>query len=246
MQFYLHGDIMSTSNGPKIIEVVDYVTDGSTWGSEGRTFTRMWQALIQPNVINITTSSPPGSPVNGDTYLVASGGSGAWIGKDAHIAYYTTTNDSGAAGWEFYAPSAGWVVNNQADKGYYRFNGTMWVGARQAAFCFEIDGGGSVPSTGAKGQVNVPTPCTIYGWVLTADQSGSAVVDVLKSTYSGFPTTASIASSDKPTLSSVQKNENLAVSVWTTALAQGDQLQINLNSVSTVTRLNLTVLVYAA
>ena len=237
---------MTTALGPKITEVVDYVTDGATWGDEGRTFTRMWQALIQPNVINITTSSPPGSPVNGDTYVVASGASGAWLGKDAHIAYYTTTNDDGAAGWEFYAPSAGWIVNDQSSGGYYRFNGTTWVGARQAAFMFEIDGGGSTPSTGAKGQQNVPTNCTIYGWVLTADQSGSAVVDVLKSTYSGFPTTASIASTDKPTLSSVQKNENLSVSAWTTALTKGDQLQINLNSVTTCTRLNLTILVYAA
>jgi hypothetical protein len=104
---------------------------------------------------------------------------------------------------------------------------------------FVIDGGGVAPSTGAYGQLSIPFACTITGWVLTADQSGSAVIDVLRSTYAAFPSTASIAGSDKPTLSSVQKNQNLAVSAWTTAINAGDEIQINLNSVATCTRLNL-------
>jgi hypothetical protein len=114
---------------------------------------------------------------------------------------------------------------------------------RVASFNFQVDGGGSAITTGAKGQWDVPVACTITGWVLTADQSGSCVIDVLRSTYAGFPSTSSIASTDKPTLSSAQKNENLAVSVWTTALAANDQLQINVNSATTVTRVNLNVLV---
>lgn len=112
---------------------------------------------------------------------------------------------------------------------------------RICSFNFEVDGAGSAITTGVKGQWNVPVNCTITGWVLTSDVSGSCVVDVLRSTYAGFPTTASIAGSDKPTLSSAQKNENLSVSAWTTALNAGDQLQINVNSASTVTRVNLTL-----
>lgn len=119
---------------------------------------------------------------------------------------------------------------------------------RVASFNFVIDGGGSVPGTGVYGQISVPVACTITGWVLTGDASGSAVVDVLACTYANFPTTASICSGgagDKPTLSTVQNNENLSVSgsVWTTALTAGEQLQVNLNSVTTCKRLNLTILV---
>lgn len=116
-------------------------------------------------------------------------------------------------------------------------------GVRVASFNFQVDGGGSAITTGVKGQWAVPANCHITGWVLTGDQSGSCVIDVLKSSYAGFPSTSSIASTDKPTLSSVQKNENLAVSVWTTALSAGDELQINVNSASTITRANLTILV---
>lgn len=117
-------------------------------------------------------------------------------------------------------------------------------GTRTGTIAYVIDGGGSVPSTGVKGQIDIPANCTITGWVITADQSGSAVVDILRSTYSGFPTTSSIAGTDKPTLSSAQKNEDLSLTGWgSTAINAGDQIQFNLNSVSTCTRLNITLIV---
>lgn len=114
---------------------------------------------------------------------------------------------------------------------------------RTASINYVIDGGGSFPATGSAGQVNIPTNCTITGWVLTADRTGSAVVDVLRSTYGGFPVSlASIAGTDKPTISAAQKNENLGVTgAWTTALSAGDQVQFFLNSGATATRLNVTL-----
>ena len=116
------------------------------------------------------------------------------------------------------------------------------------AISYVIDGGGSTPTTSqAYGQINIPINATVTGWVLTADQSGSAVVDIKRSTYSGFPTTSSIAGSDLPTLSSVQKNENLSISSWgSTALTAGDQIQFYLTSATTVTRLNITLICTAA
>lgn len=133
----------------------------------------------------------------------------------------------------------------QAQPAFTDISGTATaaqVPSRTVSINFVIDGGGSVITTGAKGQIDLPVGATVTGWVLTGDQSGSAVVDVLRSSYANFPTTASIASSDKPTLASVQKNENLAVSVWTTALVAGDQIQVNVNSITTCTRLNLTII----
>jgi hypothetical protein len=107
---------------------------------------------------------------------------------------------------------------------------------------FVIDGRGSVPGAGAYGQISLPYNCTIVGWTLTADQSGSAIVDVLRGSYAAFPTTASIAGTDKPTLATAQKNTDSTLTGWgSTALNAGDELQINLNSASTVTRLNLTL-----
>jgi hypothetical protein len=110
---------------------------------------------------------------------------------------------------------------------------------RTGAIEYVIDGGGSVIGTGSYGQVNIPNDCVVTGWVLTADQTGSAVVDVLTSSFAAFPTVTSIAGADKPTITSAIKGENLAVSVWNTSIPAGSQVQLYLDSISTCTRLNI-------
>jgi len=109
---------------------------------------------------------------------------------------------------------------------------------------FTIDGGGSAITTGVKGYVRVPFNCVITGWDIVADQSGSIVVDVWKDTYANFPPTVAdtIAGSEKPTLSSAQKNQDLSLSTWTTNLTDGDYLGFNVDSVSTVTRVTVTLI----
>ena len=120
---------------------------------------------------------------------------------------------------------------------------TASLPARTGAIEYVIDGGGTTVATGIKGQIHIPTAMVVTGWVLTADQSGSAVVDVNAGTYASFPSLSSITASDKPTLSSVQKNENLAATTWSGSLAAGTQLQFSVTSATTVQRLNLGLVV---
>lgn len=50
-----------------------------------------------------TTSAQPGTPTNGDTYILPAGSTGAaWAGNDGKVAVW-----DGAA-WQFYTPSIGW------------------------------------------------------------------------------------------------------------------------------------------
>ena len=141
-------------------------------------------------------------------------------------------------GQQYTAAGHAWIYNTAA---------TSWVSSSNAAvrsIGYVIDGGAAVPATGVWGQISIPIACTITGWILTGDASGSCVVDVLRSTYSAFPTTTSIAGTDKPTLSTAQKNQNLAISAWgSVALAAGDQVQFNLNSVTTIKRIAITLMV---
>ena len=122
-------------------------------------------------------------------------------------------------------------------------SGQLPTGTTTRAITVNIDGDTATPSTGVRAHISIPFACTVTGWVLTADASGSAVIDVLRATYSNFPTTTSIAGTDKPTLSSVQKNENLGpLSSWaSTAISAGDVLEFNLNSVTTCKILSLTL-----
>jgi len=110
---------------------------------------------------------------------------------------------------------------------------------------YVIDGGGSAITTGSKGFLRIPFAGTITGWTILADQSGSIVVDIQSSTYAGFPTNATICGTHKPTLSSVQKNEDTAPGTggtpMTVAVTAGDILEYIVDSVATVTRVLVSI-----
>jgi hypothetical protein len=59
-------------------------------------------ALVQLAVKDRDVTAPPGSPAEGDRYIVAAGASGAWAGRDLDIAAW-----QGGA-WNFYEPTEGW------------------------------------------------------------------------------------------------------------------------------------------
>ena len=94
-------------------------------------------------------------------------------------------------------------------------------------------------TTGFKGYVPVPYNGTVTGWVIIGDVSGTAAVDVWKTSYANFPpsVTNTIVGSDGPTLSGGKINENLAVSAWTTGVTAGDIFAFTLNSVTNISRL---------
>ncbi len=102
-----------------------------------------------------------------------------------------------------------------------------------------IDGGGSAITPGSKGYITIPYGGTVQSWTILADQSGSIVIDVKKCTYAGFPTTVSIAGSEKPTLSSAQNNRDTSLTSFSTSITEGDIWEFVVDSASTVTRVNL-------
>ncbi len=114
---------------------------------------------------------------------------------------------------------------------------------KTASITFIIDGGGSAITTGEKGHLEIPFACTITGWTILADQSGSIVVDVWKDTYANFPPTAAdtIAGAEKPTLVTAQKNQDLTPTGWTTAIAAGNILAFNVDSITDIERVTISL-----
>ena len=108
---------------------------------------------------------------------------------------------------------------------------------------FVSDGGGSVLTTGVKSYVTVPYDCTVQSWTILAENSGSVVVDVWKDTYANYPPTVAdtIAGTEKPTISSGIKNQDNSLITWTTALSQGDVLGFNIDSVTDITKISLSI-----
>lgn len=111
-----------------------------------------------------------------------------------------------------------------------------------------LDGGGSVITTGIKADVRIPYSGTITGWEIVANASGSIVIDVWKDTYANFPPTVAdtIAGTEKPTLSAATKNQDTSLSTWTTSVTAGDWIRFNVDSVSTVTRVHLSIQIEAS
>ncbi len=108
---------------------------------------------------------------------------------------------------------------------------------------------GSAIATGVAGYVPVPWAGTITKvQLLSTDPSvtsGSIVVDIWKDAYANYPPTVAdtITAAAKPTLSSAIKFEDSTLTGWTTTLAAGDVLGFNVDSVTSVTRVLLTLTV---
>lgn len=112
-----------------------------------------------------------------------------------------------------------------------------------ANISFIIDGGGSAITTGIKGDIEIPFACTINQVTMLADQSGSIVVDLWKDTYANYPATIAdtITAAAKPTITTATKSQNSTLTGWTTAVAAGDIIRFNVDSITTCTRVLISL-----
>lgn len=112
-----------------------------------------------------------------------------------------------------------------------------------ASITFIIDGGGSVITTGVKGALEIPFACTINRWTLLADQSGSIVVNIWKQAYADYPPEVGqkITGDLPPTISGAFMGQSATLTGWTTAIAAGDCLMFNVDSIATLTWVTLSL-----
>jgi hypothetical protein len=128
----------------------------------------------------------------------------------------------------------------------YKWNGSSWINtvayrSGDGVLIYVIDGGGSTITTGVKGDLSIPFGCSIVDWTLLGDTTGSIVIDLWKDTYANYPPTVAdtITAAAKPTIASATKETNSTLTGWTTACAAGDTIRINVDSVSSFTRVTL-------
>ncbi len=83
---------------------------------------RILDGLVQLSVEDRDLTAPPGSPADGDRYIVASGATGDWAGWDLNVALWT----DGA--WLRLPPRAGWRAWVEAESLLLVFDGSGWIG----------------------------------------------------------------------------------------------------------------------
>lgn len=131
---------------------------------------------------------------------------------------------------------------------FFELTGPSYVGTNPAsssndgAIGVVIDGGGSVISTGVQADIEIPFGCTINSVTLLADVAGSVVVDVWNAAFADYPPTVAntICAAALPTLTSAMSYQDTTLTGWTTAVASNSVFRININSVTSITRLSIT------
>lgn len=110
---------------------------------------------------------------------------------------------------------------------------------------FIVDGGGALIVTGIKGDLEIPYACTITAVKLLADQTGSIVVDIWKDAYANYPPTDadSITAAAPPTITTAVKSSDATLTGWTTTVNAGDILRYNVDSVTSIERVTISLTV---
>lgn len=103
---------------------IPYVPQGTLDPAAGLNLSlNVIDALLQTAVIELGRNDPPGSPNDGDLYIVGTG-TGDWTGQDNNLARYVAEGDF----WQFYeAGTQVRIVFNEDDGGLYVWHGGAWA-----------------------------------------------------------------------------------------------------------------------
>lgn len=200
------------------------------------------------NGAGVWTTPPASAPAAHKTTHQAGGGDALPLDTLAAPTDVTTLNASTSA-HGLLRKLSGVVTDVLKGDGTW---GAVAATPRIGAVGLVIDGGGAVITPGVKGFLRVPFACTITGVTLLSTDpavtAGSIVIDIWKDTYANYPPTVAdtITASAKPTLSSAIKSEDATLTGWTTAIAAGEVLGFKVDSVTTLTRVALSLTVQAA
>lgn len=107
----------------KTLGMVGYGTGGlgtNNWAADMEANLRKIDAILQAGAVAIQ-NAPPGSPVDGQVYVVGTSPTGTWATQANAIARWNAAGNA----WEFFTPAAGWWIAVGGTD--YRWSGSAWV-----------------------------------------------------------------------------------------------------------------------
>ena len=128
-------------------------------------------ALIHAAAETAPLASPPAAPQPGQSWLVAAPATGAWVGKDHHLASWTD------GGWRFAAPVPGMRVWVGSRSLWVHWTGSAWSEGELSGSLLVVEGQQVV----GKRQPAVPSPSG--GTIIDAEARSAvaALIVALKS-----------------------------------------------------------------
>lgn len=110
---------MTTSNRLGITELAETQNNRSVTVNEA--IAKLEAGAFYFPAKSVGDNAPPGSPAEGDLYIVGTAGTGAFSGHNEQIAVYYN------AAWLFLPALEGALAYAQDDNSYYRYDGADWV-----------------------------------------------------------------------------------------------------------------------
>jgi len=110
------------TTGPNLGLTHTWAARESGWNTGMDGNLKRLDAIVQLSVKDKDLAAPPGSPADGDRYVVAASPTGAWAGHATHVAVW----ESASSAWLFYAPKKGWLAYVEDEDKYYKFT-TAWT-----------------------------------------------------------------------------------------------------------------------
>lgn len=166
-------------------EAVRYLEQGAAWF----------------RFIDRDDTAPPGSPADGDCYLVAATATGAWAGHDGEIAFYMST------AWEFITPAEGMAAYILDEDIAVVFDGAAWneIGGGTPAVTESIiiacsDETTAIATTGTKATFRMPygfTVSEVRASVTGAAATGTLTIDINEGGASILSTLLTIDATEK-------------------------------------------------
>lgn len=82
---------------------------------------RVLDAVAQASVLDKDLATPPGSPANGDRYIIAATATDDWLGKENDIVIWQDN------AWAFHTPQDGWLAWVADEGKFYVWSGSAWT-----------------------------------------------------------------------------------------------------------------------
>lgn len=112
---------MPATQGPNAGLSLGWSPGEDFWGGPMNDNLLFLDSFMFPYIRTASRASPPADAKNGDMYIVATGGSGAWANADGLLALLVDDK------WTFYQPKKGLRTYLQSTKRFVWFDGSNWV-----------------------------------------------------------------------------------------------------------------------
>jgi hypothetical protein len=108
---------MATS--PKLVGTL-LTTNQANAEATVNTFLKLLEAFTPQPAVEDVTNTPPGSPNEGDVYMVSATATGAWTGEEGNFAVYLDS------AWFFVIPKEGMTRYVKDTNAHDKYDGSTW------------------------------------------------------------------------------------------------------------------------